>query len=72
MSWSSLALDAVVVIIIIGSLFLYRHKGLLAGLIDFVGTLLALVGAGLLGRALSLPLFNLMFRHNLTLSLLPI
>lgn len=65
LSWSSIVFDLIVVAIFVICALYYRSKGFLASLVNFVGTLAALVAAVLAQQKLSQPIFDKMFRPTL-------
>ena len=57
--------DLIVIGVLIACFFIYSRKGLLAGIVSFVGSLVAIITALVAARQLSPAVFNNFFRANI-------
>lgn len=69
MSIQSLALDIVAAAILFSCIVYYARKGFVAGLIQFVGTLVAFILAIILSKQLTVVVFNTFFRARMESSI---
>lgn len=65
MNWTSIVLDGIALILLVGCALFYAKRGFLASLISFLGTLISLIGSILFANWLSPVLFNSLFRSGL-------